>query len=145
MAVGFFDTETIDPAAPMTPQAIERKRRMAELLMKQGSSDAPIQSWTQGAANVAKSLLGAYQMKNVDSTEAAGQKAAASQNEQLVRMLLGDTGGGDSSAGMAGASPGMDPSSPGSGASGEYKKVVAQIESGGNPNARNKDSGSAGL
>jgi len=46
---------------------------------------------------------------------------------------------------MAGASPGMDPSSPGSGASGEYKKVVAQIESGGNPNARNKDSGAAGM
>ena len=106
MALGFFNTETVDPAAPLTPGAIERKRKIAELLMKQGSAEAPIQSWTQGANRVAQSLLGAYQMKNSDAEEAAGRKAS---NEQFAKMLAGFGGGGDNFSPPA-AAPQSNPS-----------------------------------
>jgi len=108
MAVGYSYTEAIDPAAPISPQAIERKRRMAELLLKQGMDDKPIQSWTQGAANVAQSLLGAYQMKDTDTSEAAARKASIEQFERNIRGF----GGGDNFAPSASA-PQSNPSAGG--------------------------------
>lgn len=61
---------------------IERRRRLADVLGQEGSSTAPVQSWTQGAARVAQSLasvLGNYQ---------------ANQQEQQRYKALGEAMGG---------------------------------------------------
>ena len=147
MAVGYSYTETIDPAAPVTPGSVERKRKMAEMLMKQGTSAEPVQHWTQGLARLLQGYVAGDEARSADQSEAEGRKAGSAASEQFARMLMG----GDSapaqeaSMGESGGVPVADPNTMAGGGTGEYKKIVEKIESGGNPNAVNKASGAAGL
>lgn len=60
----------------LTPDGIARRRRMAELLMTQGTDASPVQHWTQGAARLAQALAGTSQMNRADTADAGLRKQA---------------------------------------------------------------------
>jgi hypothetical protein len=60
----------------LTPEAIERRRRLAEALMTQGMDYSPVQSWTQGAARLASALAGSSQMARADKADATLKREA---------------------------------------------------------------------
>lgn len=62
----------------------ERRRRIAEAMMKSGMDATPIQSWTQGAARVAQALIGGWQAGDLDTKEKSGQAEADRQFAQLT-------------------------------------------------------------
>jgi soluble lytic murein transglycosylase-like protein len=65
MALGFFQGDN----SPDSYEAIQRRRRMADALLAQSQSGAPIQSWTQGAAKLAQALSGTVQNNRLDAKE----------------------------------------------------------------------------
>lgn len=67
-----------------TPQAVATRRRMAEALLAEGMSTAPIRSGWQGAANLAKALMGGYDLYKADQSEASGREQA---NKQFMEGL----------------------------------------------------------
>jgi hypothetical protein len=92
---GAFGVQPIDQTLLQdSPQSLERKRRLAEAMLKEGSSYSPIQSWTQGMARVANSVMGGLESGWADKREADGR--AQSWKEIM--------GGGQA----PGASPGGD-------------------------------------
>ena len=142
----------------------QRRNPLAELLMRQGSSNRPVEHWSQALANAASMIGGAYINKLDNDRSNAATASAESKFEKsfgLVPHLLGtagrapspaafpdasqqpiqpavfDAGKSDYSQAMTDAASryGIDPS---------YLVRTAQIESGGNPNARNR-SGATGL
>lgn len=100
MAFGFFDSSA-DPSQPDSYDAIQRKRKLAEMLMAQGMSTAPITHWTQGLANVAKTAVGAYKERKADQAEGEADKE--------WRKLLSDTLGGTAATTTGGAAMGLQP------------------------------------
>lgn len=95
---GFFFTENIDPAAPVTPGTIDRKRRIAEALMKQGMDGSPVQHWTQGVGRMAQAFMGGRKERELDAQEAAGAKSG---NEGMNALVAALTGGGGGATGAA--------------------------------------------
>lgn len=81
--------------AQMTPDQIAAQRKIAEAMMLRGSDYSPVQSWSQGAARVAESLVGGLQERRAD--EAA--KANAASEAALISSLF--TGGGAPAAAPA--------------------------------------------
>lgn len=67
----------------LTPS--ERRRKIAEAMILRGSSTAPIQHWTQGAARVAEALLGGYESGQIDREDKAAQ-ARVSADASLMGM-----------------------------------------------------------
>jgi hypothetical protein len=67
---------TWNAPSSLTPDAIERRRRLAEMLMTQGSDASPVQHWTQGAARLAQALAGTSQMNRADTADAALRRQA---------------------------------------------------------------------
>jgi hypothetical protein len=72
-----------------TPDAISRRRKLAEAMMQTGMDAGPVGSWTQGAAKLANALMGGVNMRRADEAEAQGQQSA---QEKLMAAL---SGGGD--------------------------------------------------
>lgn len=64
---------------PQTPEAINRKRQIAQALMMQGMDTSPIQSPWQGAARIAQALVGGYQGQQAE------QAAMKLQQEQEAK------------------------------------------------------------
>lgn len=90
MAQGFFYADPVDPAAPVTPQSIERKRRMAEALAKDTAfSTAPVQSWSQGLARMLGGYVAGDEMRSADAKEAAGLKTGDAARNELLAALTG--------------------------------------------------------
>ncbi|WP_271612935.1 M15 family metallopeptidase [Bradyrhizobium sp. CCBAU 21362] len=52
------------------------RRRLAEALMMEGSSTAPVQSWTQGLNRVAQALVGGYELSKEDQRDQQQQADA---------------------------------------------------------------------
>ena len=77
-----------DPSAPnsfvVPPAELARRQQLADALMQQGSSTAPIQSPWQGAANLVKALVGSYQSAQVGNQQRLGQ--ANSQANDINAM-----------------------------------------------------------
>jgi GH24 family phage-related lysozyme (muramidase) len=69
----------------LTPESIEQRRRLAEAMLKQGQSEQPIQHWSQGANHVLQSILGSYQLKQLDNEDKAGKKQA----DSLIANVFG--------------------------------------------------------
>jgi hypothetical protein len=67
-----------------TPESLKLRRRLAEAMMKQGFDASPIQSPWQGLARIAQSMLGGYQMSQLEERETAQQKA---QDAALMGLL----------------------------------------------------------
>lgn len=83
----------------LTPEQVQRKRKVAEALAKQGMDYSPVQHWTQGAARVAQALLGGVEEKRANDAE----KANSAESASLLASLLGGAGG--SPAAMPSAAP----------------------------------------
>jgi hypothetical protein len=86
--------------ARMTPDDVERKRKIAQVLMKEGSNYSPVQHWTQGLARVAQALVGGYQERQANDAE----KANAAESASLLTGLLGGAGGAPAAMTAAAAS-----------------------------------------
>lgn len=70
------------PPAILSKEEVERRRKLAQALMMQGSDTAPVQHWLQGAARIGQALQGAvedYQTtKAEDAAQAEGKRLSAS-------------------------------------------------------------------
>lgn len=146
----------------LTPEQVDRKRKVAEALAKQGMDFSPVQHWTQGAARVAQALLGGVEEKRANDAE----KANAAESASLLAGLLGGAGGAPA------AMPSAAPSSPSAstadpsaaiaaapadlmprfaqaeaqyGLPANYLAQTAKIESNFDPNAKNPNSSATGL
>lgn len=91
-----------DDGKAITPEDARRRREVAMAMIQQGTAGRPIQHWTQGAANVAQALLGAYDMRQADNKENAAREAAKAGDAQFLGMI---GGGGAAAPAMGGASP----------------------------------------
>lgn len=70
-----------------TPEAVARKRRLAESLMSQGIDTSPVESPWQAVARVAQAGIGGYSDYQAGQQEEAGRSAA---NEEMVKLLSGN-------------------------------------------------------
>ncbi|MFA4974364.1 MAG: phage tail tip lysozyme [bacterium] len=82
-------------SAPVTPDAIKRKRALADALAKQGMDASPIRSPWQGAARLAQSLVGGLEDARANQQEAAAQ---ADFNKQFMSAISPMLGGGSAMA-----------------------------------------------
>lgn len=107
----------------LTPEQVERKRRVAELLAKQGTDYSPVQHWTQGAARVAQAMLGGWEERKANDAE----KANAAEDSSIMSGLVGGMLGGG-----AAASPAAAPSMAGGGAarSASMPAVAPEVKDG---------------
>lgn len=66
-----------DPATGATdlssPQAVERRRLLATMLMREGSDSSPIRSPWQGAARMANAIMGGLEGSRADAEERSGK------------------------------------------------------------------------
>ena len=104
----------------------QRRNPLAELLMRQGSSNRPVEHWSQALANAASMIGGAYINKLDNDRSNAATASAESKFEKsfgLVPHLLGTADSTPSPAAMGGASAGPDGS--------PYASAIKSVESGG--------------
>ena len=74
--------------APMTPQAAEAQRKVAQALLMQGMDYSPVRSPWQGAARVAQALVGGFESAQADASD---KKLAEMQPQMLAAALTGET------------------------------------------------------
>ena len=72
--------------APMTPQAAEAQRKVAQALLMQGMDYSPVRSPWQGAARVAQALVGGFESAQADASD---KKLAEMQPQMLAAALTG--------------------------------------------------------
>lgn len=90
-----------------------RRRKLAEAMLAQGQSSAPIGHWSQGLNRVLQSMLGAYQLRKADEADTA----EATQARGLLASVLGGGGTGASASPNVGTASGTPaPVSPAMGA-----------------------------
>ncbi|AMJ61985.1 hypothetical protein [Bosea sp. PAMC 26642] len=89
----------------LTPQQIDRQRKVAEAMMAKGSDYSPIGHWTQGLARVSSSIVGALQQRDLDAQERAGLSEQAGRNAILAGAE--PTSFGDAPAAMVPSAPSM--------------------------------------
>lgn len=78
------------PPVILSKEEIERRRKLAQALMLEGSNTAPVQHWLQGAARLGQALTGAvedYQAGKADETAQAEGKRLAARTDALVGGL----------------------------------------------------------
>lgn len=73
-------------AASMTPQDVARQQALAQALMEQGGSTAPIRSPWQGVAQLAKGLMGGLEMRQASEADAEGR---ARSSALMAKLLAG--------------------------------------------------------
>jgi hypothetical protein len=147
-----------------TAEQLAAQRELAQKLLMEGSSTAPVGHWTQGLARVLQGGLGGWELGELGGEERK-QQAGASDLLQRALGSLSDTGVGASApqgGAMAGqaagaAAAGPSPVSPAIGAAAAAGRanampmnmddVVTRLigtESGGNDNAKASTSSAAG-
>lgn len=70
-----------------TPEQIDRKRQIADALMSRGLSTAPVQHWTQGAAQIAQALLGRRMANKADAADKQYQDAEKAKRDGLIAQI----------------------------------------------------------
>jgi len=153
-----------DPGGYLSPAEQQRRQTLADALIKDGSSYAPVQHWTQGLARMAEALNGGMQQRRLDADRQRGQADASSAMQALIAGLGGQSSApasGGAAAPVGGSAGGASaPAQPPAslqamlptfarvggayGITPQYLATTAGIESNGNPNARNP-SGAAGM
>ena len=93
----------IQPGEMTTPEAADRKRKMAMLLQQQGTDTSPVDHWTQGAARVVNALSGRLREAKADRDEEFSRKEGAKDEAPLMAALFGGGGGAPATGGVAGA------------------------------------------
>lgn len=131
------------------------QREYAQSLLGQASSTKPAAHWSQILAQMAQGALGGYEQYEL------GQEGKRSQDEaaDLYQRALGALGGDASTAGIGGAAGGavaaptmVSPAMGAAAAAGRAMPMgqddlvdsIINVESGGNPNARNPRSSATG-
>lgn len=109
-----------------TPQDIERRRRMAQELLAQSSSDEPIRSPWQGVAKIAQALVGGYEEAKADKADASNRTAA---NKALIDAVYGGSSDSAPSFNSQVAATSPSASAPSSGGNSSYRDAIASIES----------------
>lgn len=71
---------TLPNIVQQDPQ-LQRRRQLAEMMIQQGSSSAPVDHWTQGANRILQSLIGSYNLKQADQEQ--------QQQNELGQEVLG--------------------------------------------------------
>lgn len=96
-----------DPNNPntfiQTPDQVARMRALAQTLGQEGSSTAPIQSGWQGAANLAKALLGGYESGQAAHAQRQGVQSATVAENVNASALAAALGQGGASASAPGS------------------------------------------
>jgi hypothetical protein len=145
----------------LTPEQIERKRKVAEALAKHGTDASPVQHWAQGAARVAQAMLGGWEERKASEAE----KANSAESASLLSGLLAGAGGSPSAAPAAASVASGSAADPAAavakapadllprfaqaeaqyGLPKNFMAQTAKIESNFNPNAKNPNSSAEGL
>lgn len=138
-----------------SPEAIKRRRALANAMLKGGVDYSPVQHWTQGLSRVAQALVGGYESGQLDKAESANTAADA----KIAAGLIGSLGGA-APATIASAVPSTPVAAPATpaallprfvqaeaqyGLPPNYLAQTANIESRFNPNAKNPNSSASGL
>lgn len=76
LAPGNVSSYNVAPG--VLPGEMDMRRRIALALLQQGTDASPVQHWAQGAARMAQSALGGYQLHQANQEDQA-QRAASSQ------------------------------------------------------------------
>jgi hypothetical protein len=142
-----------DGGAAVTPDALAERRKLARVLMAQGSDTSPVQHWTQGAARIAQSLLGTYDMGQADKAERGARDASSERSKALLGALIGGDAPQPSMASIPVSAEAPSPSGGGIGAGGirspgiasAFPRSLIQSESGGNWQAQNNVTGAGGM
>lgn len=115
------------PQIIQTDPNLERRRQLAQAMMQQGQSSAPVGHWTQGANRIAQSLLGAYQGRQAEQEQAQQQQMGQEALQQAIGQFQSP------SQPMMGGEPGdevqfdLGPSAPTEGSSIQrFAQVLAQ-------------------
>lgn len=61
----------------------DRRRRIADAMMKAGMDYSPVQHWTQGLNRVAQAMIGGYEARQADDEEKAGRAAVTGLMPEL--------------------------------------------------------------
>jgi hypothetical protein len=115
---------------------LQRRKRLADAMIMQGSDFSPVQSWTQGAARLAQALSGSLQR---EYAARLGQQAAADYNKKMSPITAALMGGGGP-APSASPMPARTAAAP----SGDSMATLISSESGGNWQAQNNAVGAGG-
>ncbi|WP_133767886.1 hypothetical protein [Enterovirga rhinocerotis] len=139
----------------LTPEAIRRRREIANALIKGGSDYSPIGHWTQGIARVAQALVGGYEARELNRAEGANAARSQELSNKGLSWLYGGGSTPSPDVPAAGASPvSLDPTAPVAGGGGApvaagdnsaFPTSLIGNESGGRWNAQNGHVGAGGL
>lgn len=104
------------------------RRRLAEALLMQGTSTAPVQHWAQGLNRVAQALVGAYDLSQEDRRD----QQQATDAQAILASHPAFAGAAPGVAKVAAALSGGDASAPAVAApTGDAASAISNIESGG--------------
>ncbi|WP_339032664.1 hypothetical protein WI604_15905 [Bradyrhizobium symbiodeficiens] len=103
--------------------ASRSRRKLAEALMMEGGSTAPVQHWTQGLARVAQALVGGYELSKEDQRDQQQQADA----QAILASHPAFAGASPGVAKVASALAGPTAVAP----AGDAASAIAGIESGG--------------
>ena len=117
-----------------TPESLQRKRDVAEALLRRGATAMP-QNLSEGMVAVAQALSGRLGLNALDKRQDALDATTKSNWDAWVKdnmpaREISGAGGADAATGSAG---------------GDYFDNIRAAESGGNPNAKNPRSSATGL
>lgn len=118
-----------DNGAQLTPQDIEKRRTLADALVKSSMDYSPVASPWQGLARVAQGVVGALQERDLNNQLAAGQKSSdADYNAYMSSLGAGaPTAGTASTLPAPGASSQISTTSPGVIAPGTANDIQKQF------------------
>lgn len=120
-----------------TPETIDRRRKMAEMLLTDSMKAKPIRHWAEGLAQMAQAGLGGYMYRKADEE---AKTSETNLNNEMLRYL----GGGESGATPSPAAPSTGGALPPSANGGDISSRIVGVESGGDPNAANPNSSARG-
>lgn len=87
--------------ASYSPDEMAMQRKLGMMLMQEGTSTAPVQSWTQALARVLQGAQGGYMMREADKQD----RMMRGEGDALIGQYLGSLTGGPSSVGVPSQQP----------------------------------------
>lgn len=104
-----FKSTPDQPPLVLSPASVERRRRVAEAMMKQGMDYSPIQSPWQGVARVTNAIMGGLDERRADDIERAGLASQRDADASMYGGLTGGSGGVPITGALGGAGGGAAP------------------------------------
>ncbi len=138
--MGLQDLFGYNVAAGTSAETLAARRKMAQQLLEEGGSSAPIQHWLQGADRIAGAIIGGLQFRQLEDAE----KTRHADAQKMLSGLL-DLGGTEPGT-PAPAAPPVSAAAGSRAAAGDSSlgARITAAESGGNMNARAATSSATG-